>query len=119
MKRLLMLAVLSGGAVLAQSAPPVPPYSPASCQVQARYTAYRSAFGQRLLEISLPAICPLNAGRLARIITTNGGKLPPVGYFRLGAGFPRKWTYWVLGKVTVQDRYAPNDWRDIPLKETR
>lgn len=113
---LLFFALLSAGVTLAQQRPPpVPSYSPPSCAIKARLTGNRSFLGQQLLEISLPPACPADAGRLARIITTNGGRIPPVGYLRLGGGFPRRWTYWVLGKVQVQDRAAPNVWVTVPL----
>ncbi|WP_034354759.1 hypothetical protein [Deinococcus phoenicis] len=114
--RLLLLAALLLMPAGAQSTPPVPALSPPTCQVEARWTGHRSSFGQYLIEIRLPPDCPRDAGRLARIVTRQGGILPPIGYFRLGAGYPRALRYWVLSPAYVKDRFAPNDWRAVPIQ---
>ncbi|MDL2342548.1 hypothetical protein QOL99_00095 [Deinococcus sp. MIMF12] len=96
--------------------PPIPAYSPPECAVEARWTGYKSWLKQYLIEIRLPDACPRNAGRLARIITKHGGVLPPIGYFRLGGGYPRRVTYWVLSPAYVRDRAAPNVWVGVPIQ---
>ncbi|SEI66476.1 hypothetical protein SAMN04488058_101282 [Deinococcus reticulitermitis] len=98
------------------AAPPVPAFSPPSCRVEARWTGQRSWLGQYLIEIRLPDACPREAGRLTRIITRHGGIVPPAGYFRLGAGYPRAVRQWVLSPAYVRDRAGPNDWRDVPIQ---
>ncbi|GGL20416.1 hypothetical protein [Deinococcus radiotolerans] len=89
---------------------------PTACTVQARLIGGRSALGQYRLEIRVPDTCPYGEERLARIFTRGGGRIPPVGYFRLGAGYPRKVSYWVFPGAKVQDRAAPNVWNTVPLE---
>ncbi|GAA5437729.1 hypothetical protein M8445_17095 (plasmid) [Deinococcus aquaticus] len=107
-----LLAVSVAAAVLARKLPPDPP----SCAVGARLTGLRSNLGQYQVRIELPATCPPNEQRLARIITRNGGRIPPIGYFRLGAGYPRRIDWWVFPGAQIQDRPAPNVWVDAPLR---
>ncbi|MFC4639808.1 hypothetical protein [Deinococcus hohokamensis] len=111
----LLMPVASAQPLLA-AVPPVPAFSPPACQIEAHWTGRRSLWGQYLIEIRLPPSCPPNAGRLARIVTRNGGILPPIGYFRLGAGYPRVIRYWVLSPAFVKDRAGPNDWRPVPIE---
>lgn len=89
---------------------------PPNCAVQARLVGPRSVLGSSLLEIRVPDTCPLGQERLARIITNGGGRIPPIGYFRLGGAYSRKVTYWVFPGARVEDRAAPNDWNAVPLK---
>lgn len=113
---LFLLAALFDGRASASVPPPIPTFSPPACQVESRWTGHRSSFGQYLIQIRLPDACPPRGGRLARIRTARGAVLPPVGYFRLGAGFPRAVTFWVLSPAYVQDRAGPNDWRTVPIR---
>ena len=94
------------------------PATPAAdrCRVEARLLGPISNLGQYLLEIRVPDHCPRDERRFARIITKNGGRIPPLGYFPLSQGFPRKVTYWVFPGAIVQDCTAPNVWRAVPLK---
>ena len=112
----LLIPVAHAGTLSVAATPPIPTYSPPECAVEARWTGYKSWLKQYLIEIRLPDACPRNAGRLARIITKHGGVLPPIGYFRLGSGYPRRVTYWVLSPASVRDRAAPNVWVDVPIR---
>ncbi|GGB85214.1 hypothetical protein [Deinococcus soli (ex Cha et al. 2016)] len=94
--------------------PPATP--PPNCVVQARLVGPRSVLGSYLLEIRVPDTCPSGQERLARIITNGGGRIPPIGYFRLSGAYSRKVTYWVFPGARVEDRAAPNVWNAVPLK---
>lgn len=104
-----LLAVTIAAAIQARKVPPDPP----SCAVTARLTGPRSTLGQYQVRIELPARCPPNEQRLARIVTKNGGRVPPIGFFRLGAGYPRRIDWWIFPGARVQDRPEPNVWVDV------
>lgn len=116
MRTLLFPAVLLLCAAAATTALRIPSTPPASCVVEARLVGPRSVLNSYLLEIRVPDTCPSGQERLARIITGGGGRIPPIGYFRLSGGYPRKVTYWVFPGAAVQDRAAPNVWNTVPLK---
>lgn len=113
MRFLSLFTLLLGAATSLVALRPPPP---SLCTVQARLVGPRSSLGQYLLEIRVPDACPNGQERLARIITGRGGKIPPIGYFKLSGGYPRRVTYWVFPGATVQDRAAPNVWNTVPLK---
>ena len=120
-KLTLLLALAStthgqGGAAVATTYAYIPPQSPAACRVEAYAISGINWLRQTLVEIRLPRGCPLNQGRLARVITGHGGKLPPYGFWKLGYGSPRSLRLWVFKGARVQDRAAPNVWRDVPIQ---
>lgn len=116
-RRPLALLLLVDAALLALSVAAAelalkPPDAP-SCAATARLTGPRSSLGQYQVRIELPPTCPPNELRLTRIITRNGGRIPPIGYFRMGAGFPRRIDWWIFPGAQVQDRPAPNQWVNV------
>ncbi|MBZ9712173.1 hypothetical protein [Deinococcus multiflagellatus] len=95
---------------------PAPQVATPACRVEARIQSGPNVIGQYLVLIELPPICPPGGERLARILTRLGGRIPPIGYFRLSGGFPRQVGYWVFRGARVQDRAAPNVWVDVPIR---
>lgn len=85
------------------------------CTVRASVLKGPNANNQYLLFIRTDPRCQ-EVGRLTRILTHGGGKLPPFGYFKLGDGAPLFVSYWVFKGARVQDRSAPNVWNDVPIR---
>lgn len=93
----------------------IPALPPSACKTRAAVLRGPNALDQYLIRIEAPARCA-EVGRLSRIITPQGGKLPPLGYFKLGDGAPLKHERWVFPGVRVEDREAPNVWKSVPIK---
>lgn len=103
---LLMLAALpsASASILIQ---------PANCAVEAALIGGPNWLTQYRLEVRQPLNCPQT---WVRIRTRNGGILPPIGYFKLGQGFPPYRSYLVFKGARVERHLAPNVWVPVPVK---
>ena len=66
-----------------------------------------------LMEISTQRC---NGQQLVRVMTRNGGRIPPLGYWRMGSGFPTTLRYWVMTGARVEYRTAPNVWKGVDIQ---
>lgn len=89
--------------------------TPDRCAAKAEVLAGPNSLGQYLLYIHTDPRCN-GVGRLTRIVTKEGGSLPPWGYFKLGNGAPLFVKYWVFAGAKVQDCTAPNVWQYVKVK---
>lgn len=87
--------------------------TPGPCRVEAVIIGGPNWLGQYRLEVRQPLGCPQS---WARIRTRNGGTVPPIGYFKLGAGFPAYRDYFVFKGAKVERRIAPNVWVNEPIR---
>ena len=85
-----------------------------SCRVEAAVVSPQNSLGQYRVEIRVQQYC--KSRQLVRIITAQGGKLPPLGYFPLGGGFPLYKNQWVFKGARVEVRLAPNVWVELPIR---
>lgn len=102
---LLICAVLTASAAIL--------VRPANCAVEAAVIGGPNWLSQYRLEVRQPLGCPQS---WVRIRTRHGGVLPPIGYFKLGEGFPAYRSYLVFRGARVERRLAPNVWVPVPLK---
>ncbi|WP_135230501.1 hypothetical protein [Deinococcus fonticola] len=72
-----------------------------------------SDLGQERVIVTARPGCPT---QLVRLRTRNGGIVPPLGYWRIGGGYPLRLSYWVLRGARAEWRAAPNVWMPIPTE---
>ncbi|WP_135227520.1 hypothetical protein [Deinococcus fonticola] len=71
-----------------------------------------SDLSQQRLTLTARPNCPM---QLVRVKTRSGAVIPPLGYWRIGGGYPLRISYWVIRGATAEWRVAPNVWVPIPL----
>lgn len=84
-----------------------------ACPLDAAIIGGPNWLGQYRLEVRQPLGCPQS---WARIRTRHGAVLPPIGYFKLGGGFPPSRSYLVFKGAHVERRLAPNVWGPLALR---
>ncbi|GAA5513665.1 hypothetical protein Dcar01_02409 [Deinococcus carri] len=90
--------------------------TPPACQIQAGVFGGPNNLGQYQMRLTFPPTCAATSGLLyARLIAKNGGVIPPIGQFRLSAGYPREVRYWVWPGAHAEQKLA-GLWRDLPIR---
>lgn len=85
------------------------------CRATVQVAPHPTSLGQHKLTIRYPPGCtrPL---LYVRIQTAGGGIIyPPIGYFRLSAGYPREIDYYVWPGAAVQQRDDQGHWHNLPI----
>lgn len=89
---------------------------PAACQIQAGVFGGPNSLGQYQVRLTYPPSCRGTGSVLmARLISDSGGVIPPIGHFRLSAGYPRELRYWVWPGAHVQQKLS-GLWRTVPVR---
>lgn len=89
-----------------------------SCLATVQVGAQPTSLGQHKITIRYPPKCtrPL---LYVRIKTAQGGIIyPPIGYFRISAGYPREISYYIWPGAHVQQKDDKGAWIDLPMMNT-
>lgn len=118
MSKTFALAAFAALSLLAVSMYPNGRAAPNSdpCAVRALISRGANSLDMYRVTIILPEVCPPGTVRLTRLITPNGGIVPPLGFFRLGAGSPRIMSRWIFTRTRVQEKTVMNGWEDVEIK---
>lgn len=87
--------------------------SPPTCQIKAAIYGGPNELGQYQVRLTYPPDCRATLLK-ARLITKNGGIIPPIGEFRVAAGYPRQIHYWVWPGAHAQQKMS-FQWREVPI----
>ncbi|WP_288404693.1 hypothetical protein [uncultured Deinococcus sp.] len=103
----LPLALLTG---LMLAATPNP-----ECRIEATIAAGPNLWGQYQIRLAYPLGCRSGSVLWVRLLTQQGGTIPPIGHFNVSAGYPREVHYWVRPGVKAQQQIGLS-WHDLPIR---